>query len=61
MPDDDVTQDRVRRALYLVSVGVHSSVLIAALDRSADGEHLGSLFGLIEDILDLGCTISDPE
>jgi hypothetical protein len=61
MPNDDITQDRMRRALYLVSVGIHSSVIRAALERSSDGENLGALLGFIEDILDLGCTISDPE
>lgn len=57
----DITHDRVRRVIALSSVGVHPDILLAAVMRSTDGENLGGLLGIIEDILDLGCTISDPK
>jgi hypothetical protein len=62
MPDiEDITLDRARRIAYLFQLGVHSDVINAAICRSPDGETLGVLLGFIEDILDLGCTVSDPQ
>ena len=58
---DDITLDRAERIAYLFELGVHSAVINAAISRASDGESLGALLGFIEDILGLGCTISDPE
>ena len=60
MPDD-VTLDAARRMAYLVSIGVHSKVLGAAIGRSVDGQDFQQILGFIEDLLDMGCIITDPE
>lgn len=61
MPEkDNVALNQVDRAIYLVSIGVHSRVIKAAIDRSGDEYDLGRLLGLLEDLLVMGCTIGDP-
>ena len=58
---DDVTLDRAGRISYLVSVGVHTRIIDAAINRSTDAYDLGQILGFLEDLLDMGCTIGEPE
>jgi hypothetical protein len=62
MPEnDDVTLERASRIAYLVSVGIHSRVIQSAINRSTSAYDLGQILGFIEDLLDMGCTIDDPQ
>jgi len=61
MPKDEEDFDAIRRILYLVELGIHADVFSAALNRSDDLDSFRHILGFIEDLLDLGCTISDPE
>ena len=59
--DDDDVLNAARRMAYLVSLGIHSRVFDAAIDRSVDGQDFRQILGFIEDLMDMGCEIIDPE
>lgn len=62
MPEcDDQGLDAARRMTLLFSLGVHSEVFISAIERSCDVQDLRQILGFIEDLLDKGCVIKDPE
>lgn len=50
MREEDITLDRVSRILDLLDSGTDMALIRAAIDRSSDGDDLGALIGLIEDI-----------
>lgn len=61
MPEDEDGLDSARRIVVLVRLGIHSKVIQAAIDRSVDIQDLRQMLGFIEDLLDMGCSVSDPE